>query len=134
MQIPTQGVTFKLSAPGSPSQLLAVIHITGFQIQASAPEIDVTDLDSVAAELITGVPKYGVTLNFNLDPDNARHQEMRDAIKNRTKIEGQFALTDTTPSLATFEAYVTAWQVGGNVNDKVAGSITLAVNKGISWA
>ena len=32
MQIPSQGVQLSISVPGSPSQLLAVVHVTGFNL------------------------------------------------------------------------------------------------------
>jgi TP901-1 family phage major tail protein len=132
--IVAQGVTLKLSAPGSPTNLLAVAHLTGFGLQVSAPEIDMTDLDSSAAQVNVGVPKYSFSGEFNLDPDNARHQELRDAIKNRTKVEAQITLTDSTPATCTFEGYVTSWEVRGGVNEKVSGSCAIAVNGHFVWA
>lgn len=132
--IVSQGVTLKISVPGSPTNLLAVAHLTGFGLQVSAPEIDMSDLDSVAAEVRSGLPKYAFNGEFNLDPDNARHQELRDAIKNRTKLEAQITLTDTTPATVTFEGYLTNWEIRGGVNEKVAGSLAIAVNGAFVWA
>ena len=132
--IQSQGATLKISAPGSPTVLLAIAHLTSFDLQVNAPEIDVTDLDMDSAGVLVGVPKNSISFNFNLDPDSVRHQELRNAIANRTKIEFQLTLTDSTPSTATGEGYLTSWQIGGAVNDKVTGSGAIAVNRGITWA
>ncbi len=132
--VPTQGITLSVSIPGSPTSLLSVAQITGFQLNVSAPEIDETDLDSTAYKGRTGVPKYSFTANFNFDPDNARHQAIRDAIRDRTKVEARVTLTDATPATCTFEGFITAWNAGGNVNDKVAGSFSMMVDGIWSWA
>lgn len=131
--IATQGITLKVSIPGSPTQLAAVAHVTNFNLAVSAPEIDTTDLDSTAYEGFSGVPKYTFSADFNLDPDNARHQELRDAIKNRTRVQCQLTLTDSTPATCTFEGFVTSWNIGGGVNDKVAGSTSIAIDRGVTW-
>lgn len=132
--IAAQGCTLKLSAPGSPTSLLAVAQLTSFSLQTSAPEIDVTDLDSVAAQVLVGVPKHSISGNLNLDPDNARHQEIRNAIANRTKVEAQITLTDATPATVTCEGYITSFEMGGEVNGKVSASFALAVNGALTWA
>lgn len=132
--IPSQGVTLKISVPGSPTVFAAVAQLTSFALSVSAPEIETTDLDSGAFEGFTGVPKYSFTGDFNVDPDNARHQELRDAIKNKTRCEFQLTLTDSTPSTCTFEGYLTSWSVNISVNDAVRGSMSAMINRGVTWA
>lgn len=132
--IPTQGVVFKVSVPGSPTQLLAVGNLTSFNLNGSAPEIDTTNLDSLAAEVLTGVPKYTFSGTLNLDPDNSRHQELLAALANRTKIQGQVTLTDATPATCTFNGYMTGWNPSGGLNDKVTVSFSMAIDGGWLWA
>lgn len=129
----SQGVTLHISVPGSPTQLQQVAHLTSFTLDIAAPEIDTTDLDSPAAEVLVGVPKYTVSANFNMDPDNARHQELRNAIANRTKIQARITLTDSTPTMVTFEGYLSSLQFSGEVNDAVRGSLSIAVDRGFTW-
>lgn len=132
--IQSQGVVLKVSIPGSPTQFAQVLNLTGFTYGGKAPEIDTTNLDSVASEVLPGVPKYNLAFDANLDPDALRHIEMRSALDNRTRIEFQLTLTDGTPSVCTGFGYVTDWTIRGAVNDKVALSGAIAIDGRPTWA
>ena len=132
--IPTQGITLAISVPGSPSQLSAVANLTSINLNGSAPVIDITNLDSLAKEVLTGVPEYTFSGTLNLDPDLPRHQELTAALANRTRVEVKVTLTDATPATCSFGGYVTQWNPSGGLNDKVTVAFTISIDGGWLWA
>lgn len=132
--IQAQGTVLYVSTGGSPTNFVAVGNVTDFNLQGRAPDINVSNLDSSAEEVLVGIPKYNLSLSLNLDPDNTQHQAIRNAMAARASLEWKIAMTDTTPTNITFVGYVTEFAVGGRVNDKVAASIGLAIDGAWNWA
>lgn len=132
--IQSQGIVFKVSIPGSPTLLAQVQNVTGFNLSAKSPEIDVSNLDSAGAETLIGIPKWAMSIEANLDPDNARHIEMRNAMINRTRIEWSLTLTDASPAVVSGFGYISEWTVRGAVNDKVPLAVAVAIDGNPAWA
>lgn len=132
--IQSQGAVLYVSSGGSPTSFNAVGNITDFNLNGRAPDINVSNLDSTAEEVLPGIPKYTLSASLNFDPDNIQHQQIRNAMANRASLEWKIALTDATPTNITFTGYATSFAVGGRVNDKVAGSIEIAIDGAWNWA
>lgn len=134
--IESQGVTVAISYGTSPtvfSTIANVIDFSGPGGQASV--IDITNLASTAREKRMGLPDEGqLTLNLNLDPDDATHILLRDARKNRQKCEFKITLTDSTPTTLSFAGYVLGFVVSGGVDDVVKTAITIEIDGPVTWA
>lgn len=131
--IQSQGAVLNVSS-GSPTGFVAVGNVTDFSLNGRAGAIDVSNLDSVAQEYLAGLPGYTLSASLNFDPDNTQHQIIRNAMANRASLEFKLTLTDTTPTNITFQGYVTAFNVGGRVNDKVTGTIEIQIDGAWAWA
>jgi hypothetical protein len=134
--IESQGVVMAVSDGGSPSSFSTIGNITAIKGPGgSADVIDVTNLASTAKEKLMGLPDEGqITVDLNYDPDNTQHAQMRNARKNRTRLEFRITLTDTTNTVLTFFAYVLGFSMDIGVNKQVTVSVTLEVDGGVSEA
>ena len=134
--IESQGVTLAISYGTSPTSFQTIgniIDITGPGGAASV--IDITNLASTAREKRMGLPDEGqVTFNVQLDPDNATHQLLRDARKNRQESQFRITLTDTTPTTLSFNGFVLNFSITIAVDDVVKAAITVEVNGAVVWA
>lgn len=133
--IESQGVTLAVSvgSPTSFNNIGNIVDINGPGGQASV--IDVSNLDSVAKEKLIGLMDEGqVTLNLNLDPDNTTHQSLRSARQSRTRLEFKLTLTDTSPAIGTFFAYVLGFVHSIGVDQAVKASVTLEIDGLVNWA
>ena len=134
--IESQGVTLAISYGTSPTSFQTIgniIDITGPGGAASV--IDITNLASTAREKRMGLPDEGqVTFNVQLDPDNATHQLLRDARKNRQESQFRITLTDTTPTTLSFNGFVLNFSIAIAVDDVVKAAITVEVNGAVVWA
>jgi hypothetical protein len=132
----SQGATLAISVGTSPTSFTTIANVIDVSGPGgSASVIDITNLASVAREKRMGLPDEGqVTFNVQLDPDNATHQAVRDARKNRTECQFRLTLTDSTPTTLTFNGFVLNFSVSLAVDDVVKASITIEVNGAVAWA
>jgi hypothetical protein len=132
----SQGATLAISVGTSPTSFTTIANVIDVSGPGgSASVIDITNLASVAREKRMGLPDEGqVTFNVQLDPDNATHQAVRDARKNRTECQFRVTLTDSTPTTLTFNGFVLNFSVSLAVDDVVKASITIEVNGAVAWA
>jgi hypothetical protein len=132
----SQGATLAISVGTSPTSFTTIANVIDINGPGgSASVIDITNLASVAREKRMGLPDEGqVTFNVQLDPDNATHQAVRDARKNRTECQFRVTLTDSTPTTLTFNGFVLNFSVSLAVDDVVKASITIEVNGAVAWA
>lgn len=105
----TQGTEiFILDDTNSGNEVRKLARVTGGTgVGGEAGEIDITDLDSVAREFVTGLKDNGtVSLDLNWDPTDDSHQEL-EALVGGDNVEfmicGSEAETDPTYS-STFTA------------------------------
>lgn len=130
-----QGTVISYSDGGSPSAFTAIGRVIGFNGPGgSATPIDVSDLDSMAKEKRMGLPDEGqITMDLNYEPDNATHQAMRTARRNRTRLEFKITYTDTAPNTVdAFFGYVTGFQIQGAVDQVLKGSMTVEIDGPVS--
>jgi hypothetical protein len=132
----SQGATLAISVGTSPTSFTTIANVIDVSGPGgSASVIDITNLASVAREKRMGLPDEGqVTFNVQLDPDNATHQAVRDARKNRTECQFRLTLTDSTPTTLTFNGFVLNFSVSLAVDDVVKAAITIEVNGAVAWA
>jgi hypothetical protein len=132
----SQGATLAISVGTSPTSFTTIANVIDISGPGgSASVIDITNLASVAREKRMGLPDEGqVTFNVQLDPDNATHQAVRDARKNRTECQFRVTLTDSTPTTLIFNGFVLNFSVSLAVDDVVKASITIEVNGAVAWA
>lgn len=134
--IESQGVKLYMSTEGSPTNFAAIGNITDFSGPGGqASVIDVSNLDSVMREKLMGLPDEGqLTFNVNLDPDDARHTQLRTARQNRTRTEFKLELTDSTPTTGIFWGYVLGFVISGGVDQAVKAAITIEIDGSVAWA
>jgi hypothetical protein len=133
--IEAQGTTLAISIGTSPSSFTTIANVIDISGPGgSASVIDITNLASVAREKRMGLPDEGqVTFNVQLDPDNATHQALRDARKNRTECEFRITMTDSTPTVLTWRGFVLNFNISLAVDDVVKAAITIEVNGAVNW-
>lgn len=133
--IESQGVKLAVSA-GSPTSFSDIGNITDFNGPGGqASVIDVSNLDSTFREKIMGLPDEGqFSFNVNWDPDNVTHQTLRTGRANRTRLEFRLTLTDATPSVGLFFAYVLGFVVSGGVDSAVKLALTLEIDGPVAWS
>ena len=129
--IESAGVTLSVSS-GSPTTFAAVGNITAIRgTGAGAGVQDITNVEDTRKRKLMDLPDEGnVTLELNYDPDNATHIILRNARRNRTKLEFMIRLTDSPYAMnttLTFYGYVLAFALGVQTSDAVRANITLAV-------
>lgn len=133
--IESQGTVIAYSSGGSPSSFSNIGNIVGFNGPGgSASVIDTSNLDSTAREKRMGLPDEGqFSLDLNLDPDNTAHIALRNARRDRTRLEFRMTLTDTGSSIVQFFGYVLNFTVSGAVDAIVKAAITIEIDGQVSW-
>jgi hypothetical protein len=132
--IETQGTKLAYSPEGSPSSFTNIGNVIDFSGPGGqASVIDVSNLDSTFREKRMGLPDEGqFTFNVNLDPDNATHTALKQARRDRDRLEFRLTLTDATPTTITFYGYVLGFVLSGGVDAVVKAAITIEID-GEAW-
>lgn len=147
-KVKTQGTEiYLLDDTDTGNEVRKIGAITGFSgIGGEAGEIDVTDMDSVAREFLTGLKDNGtVTLNFDYDPQDASQQTLDSLVGGANKrfviglSESATAVTYTSdfqiPTDRTtfdFNAGVRSFQLDAQADDAWRGTMTLRVSGDIT--
>lgn len=133
--IESQGTVLSFSYGGSPSSFTAVPNVTDFSGPGGqASVIDVTNLSSIQKEKMMGLSDPGqLSFNVNFDPDNAVHQQIRQAWVTRVPCEFKLAFTDTTPTTCIFTGYVLGFQMSGGVDNVIKAAITVEITGALTW-
>lgn len=124
--IKSQGTVLAVGAVGGPYNDVGQITAISGIGQGAPTEIDTTDLDSASKEFILGLKEsQEITLTVNFDPDDTYHTEIRTAHANDTQKGFTITMTDTTPTVVTLSANVTAFTFDVNTDEKVVANVTL---------
>jgi hypothetical protein len=132
--IQTQGFKFEIqTAAGPPAVMTEVKEITKFQgFDGSASEIDTTNLQSDAKEVLMGLQDFGkFTMDVSHLPGDAGQIAMRAAKGNRTK--QTFLCTFSDESTAAFSGYVLSNPISGGVDAKVDASFTVRITGDVTF-
>lgn len=147
-KVKTQGTElYLLDSTDSGNEVRKIGSITGFSgIGGEAGEIDVTDMDSVAREFLTGLKDNGtVSINFDYDPQDESQQTM-DALVGGANKRFLVALSEsstqptygsdfTLPTDRTtfdFTAGVRSFQLDASADDAWRGTTNLRVSGDIT--
>lgn len=133
--IKAQATTVKMGDGATPEVFTTIGGVTSFSgIDGEATEIDITSLTSTAKEYLVGLTDPGnMTLEVNYDPDDAQQTAVRTALDAGTLKNFEITLTDTTPTVITFSAYVKSFSISGGVDDKMNGSISLRISGSVTF-
>lgn len=118
VNIDTTALTITASGTATPIAWTAINNVNTFQgLDGSSPEIDATNLQSVAKEILMGLPDSGgFALNLDQDDTDAGQIALRAAYQARTL--KTFKITLPNGKFVTFSAYVKKYASAGGV-DKV---------------
>lgn len=118
-------------SPAEMTQIPGVSSIGG--PTSSRSEIDVSDLDSEAVEVVKGLLDNGeVSLDIFVDWENEVHQAMWDKSKEQTDITTEFEIefpsaTETNPKLS-FDGHVMSMENSAAVNEALTASLVIRVS------
>jgi hypothetical protein len=121
-----QGATVTVDIATTPTNIANVIS---FDIPGTpAAEIEVTNLQSVAKEFLSGLQDFGtVTMNVHPDYGDAGQNQMRTLRASGAAAEYVITLPDTGGTTLTFDATVRNAGVSGGVDQAFAGSFELRI-------
>ena len=137
------GAALKIGDGASPEVFATVANVTQFDISKSAPEVDVTNLQSPGRrrEYIGGlIDGDTITVNFHLDLDSATQNDAAGIIKTMKNGETRnfrldwSAMGYTANDIYTFPAVVTALQVSTTPGEAMSGSFTLREAATGTWS
>lgn len=147
-KVKTQGTElYLLDDTDSGNEVRKIGSITGFSgIGGEAGEIDVTDMDSVAREFVTGLQDNGtVNINFDYDPQDESQQTLDALVGGANKrflvalsesdTQPTYSSTYTLPTDRTtfdFSAGVRSFQLDASADDAWRGTTNLRVSGDIT--
>lgn len=123
---PVKGTQFKWTIS---SVLTLVAQVTSVRIAGTNESIDVTDLSDSRKRKIPNIPDNGqVTLDLTFDPAHATHVAVKADFHAATPRVAQIIWSDAALTQENFTAFITNWQRGGSVGEKLAASVTLEID------
>ena len=130
----SKGIKLYRGNSGSPETFTAVGEIMDMPVSAaSVPKIQVTTLDSTAAEYIVGVPDYGdLTFNLNFDAADGQQMAMIADMDAGTKRNYKIILPNSQSTTNAFSAFVTKLDKTSGINKQVTASITLSITGAVT--
>ena len=137
IEIDTTGRTITAgTAQGTAAAWTQVKNVTSIKgIDGSAKEIDTTNLDSTAIEMLLGLPDNGsLAVEVDGDPADAGQaavQTARDDVGIRTF---KWTLPSGALSTATFNGYVKKFDRSSSPNDKVKRMIDIRISGAVTWS
>lgn len=132
----TQGTTLKVSDGASPEVYTAIGEISNISgPDGTAPEIDVTDMDSTAKEYLLGLPDEGnVTFNVFFVPQDTQHAQLWSDKTSGTARNYRITMTDSPQSTLTFSARVSGLSLDFGTDAATTGSVTLRISGSVTMA
>lgn len=134
--IESQGTVLAFSFGGSPTSFTTVPNVTDFSGPGGqASVIDTTNLLSVQKEKMMGLSDPGqLSFNINFDPDNAVHQQIRQAWVERRLCQFRLTFADSTPASCILDGYVLGFTISGGVDAVVKAAITVEITGALTWS
>lgn len=128
-----------LATTPSYTTIAQVANISGPSM--SLDPIDVTTHDSTSGfrEFVAGLADGGeITFDLVYDPDSATHANSSGGVvyelHQRTGKAFRLTLVDTTNTVITFDAFVTAFEPSLAVDGAMTASLTLKITGTLTWA
>lgn len=132
----SQGIISYIATTTAASTNVTIGEVVGFNMGENAGIIDVTHLQSTAKEKLPGLYDGGqCVFNVNMLVTDAGQEKCREMLAARTlgAILVQLSTAATTQKF-TAKGYVTGLTINGAVDNKLAGDLTFAITKGVSWS
>jgi len=108
-----------------------VLDISGPGIKQET--VDVTSHDSTWREHLATIADGGdVSFDINYIPSDTSQQALRAAVADHTN--HQFKVTFTDGSTATFDGFVTSFEIGAPVADKLTASVEIKITGPVTWS
>lgn len=130
--IATQGTVIKRGNGATPEVFSTIGEIKGFQGLRSGTrkEIDVTTLTSTAKEFRLGLKDSGeVTFDLNYDPTDAQQEALEgDLDEATTATNFRIVLSDGAGTQFDFAAFVKKFELSGQPDDVIQGSLVLRIS------
>lgn len=127
--------TFGISSAGSPASYTTVAEVLSIgPVGATAPEVDVTNLDSTAMEYIGGLPDgQSVDVQMNWLAGNTQQTALRAAVGTTIGVKIGWPGSPTTT--ATFSFVVLGFNMGETTpTAQQTASATGRISGAISWS
>lgn len=130
-----RGSTLHINIAGSPTNFQKIGNVTDISGPGgSATVLDASNLDSIAREKLMGLFDEGqVNFKINLDPDDAVHQSVRTARRNKTLCEFKLTLTDTSPAFGIFFGYVTGFTHALGTDKITTVDVIVEIDGEVNW-
>jgi len=125
---------FKLGSGASPQVYTKVAEVMRIgPVGSTAPEVDVTNLDSTAKEYIGGLPDgESLEVEMNWLTGNAQQQALRDGVATTFAI--QIVWPDSPNSTADFNLVLLGFAIGEtSAEGQITATITGRISGAISW-
>jgi hypothetical protein len=134
LAIPSQGTQLKISDQASPAVFNPITQIVSINgPNGTAPEIDVSDLDSTMRETRTGLAGHG-TYSFDIlyIPTDTEHQQLRTAWKERTRQQFQLDFTDSPTTTWSWNGFITGFNATTSVDNVWRATVNMVVDGDIT--
>jgi len=127
------GTQLKLGTDASPHVYTLIAEVLNMgAVGSTAPEVDVTNLDSTSKEYIGGLPD-GESVEFELNwlASNVQHEDLRDTVGDTRG----FQLVYSDASTATFDMVVLGFSRSSTTpEEQLKASVTGRITGDIVWA
>lgn len=135
-------IFWSTSTAASTATSCQVGEITNFSGPGgSSPEIDVTNINSVAKEFLIGLMDYGeVSFGVNLSLSDTAQVALRtDCVaatkpKRKCVIKFNDSTSDAARTKAIFDAYGKTFSITGNVDDAVRANLAIRVSGAVTFS
>lgn len=134
MAFSSNGTVLKIGNGATPEVFSAIAEVKDIKgPSASVGTEDVTHQGSAAAEYVATVLDNGeVSFDVNLDPTEASHSALYDAMEGKELTNFQLILTDDGATQYNFAAYVTKFERDMKVKGVLGASVTLKISGAIA--
>ncbi len=133
------GTKFYIGSVASGTLVASVTNISGPGLETNLIDVTAHDSGSAYREVVPSFKSGGeFTLDLNFDPDQTTHSSNAGGLlklwDDRTRQLFSLVFTDATPTKWNFYGYVTGFEIGAPVDDKLTAQVKITVDGGFTWA
>jgi len=129
----TPGMSSVTATPVTWTQCKNLTSIKG--LDGSAKEIDVTNHDSAAVEIVLGLVDNGsISMEFDGDGADSGQQSLQTAKEDTAIRTFKYTLPSGTNATATFNGYVKKFDMSAPINDKYKRMLDLRISGAVTFS